>query len=63
MYMKTSTFSYYNLNTPNFNIKIGKDTIFTNTFQDYLLPTFITLKFFKFCIQLTINSMKVQMFS
>jgi hypothetical protein len=36
-------------------VKVGLKKIFANQFQTYLLPSFITLKFFKFYTQLTIN--------
>jgi hypothetical protein len=34
------------------NVKIGMNIILTCWFHSYLSPTFIVLKFFKFCIQL-----------
>jgi hypothetical protein len=42
----------------NSNVKIWKNMIFINQFQTYTLVICIALKFFKFCIQLIINSME-----
>jgi hypothetical protein len=38
-----------------FNEKVGLNTILTNQFQTYLFPTFVILKFLKFCSWFTIN--------
>ncbi len=34
-----------------YNVEVGMNTILTCSFHSYLLPTFLVLKFFKFCIQ------------
>jgi hypothetical protein len=46
-----------------FNEKILLNTMSISQIQNYLFPTFIIAKFFKFCIQININPMESTMVS